>query len=80
MLWALKLWLSIDTSGFALREIIRYKLIPRAIAYYTGEAAEDDEGDDEDEFDDEDEDDEEARGPRPLFGEAAASSGIERVW
>lgn len=49
------------------REIIRYKLIPRAIAYYTGEAAEDEEGDDEDDYDDEDEDDEEARGPGALI-------------
>ena len=37
----------------ARREIIRYKLIPRAVAYYTGEAAEE-EGDEEDDYDDED--------------------------
>lgn len=37
----------------ARREIMRYKLIPRAVAYYTGEAAEE-EGDEEDDYDDED--------------------------
>jgi hypothetical protein len=43
----------------ACREIIRYKLIPRAVAYYTGEAAEDEEDDEDgDEYDDEDDDDE----------------------
>jgi len=43
----------------ARREIIRYKLIPRAVAYYTGEAAEDEEDDEDgDEYDDEDDDDE----------------------
>ena len=56
----------LEWTGSARREIIRYKLIPRAIAYYTGEAAEDEEGDDEDDYDDEDEDDEEARGPGAL--------------
>ncbi|KAK9842272.1 hypothetical protein WJX81_003991 [Elliptochloris bilobata] len=42
-----------------LGEIIRYKLIPRAVAYYTGEAAEDGDEDDEDDYDDEDEVDDE---------------------
>ena len=49
----------------ARREIIRYKLIPRAVAYYTGEAAEDEEDDEDgDEYDDEDDDDE----ARPASG------------
>ena len=61
------------------REIIRYKLIPRAIAYYTGEAAEDDEGDDEEDYDDEDEEDEEAR-TLSLLKASTASYGVEHAW
>lgn len=63
------------------REIIRYKLIPRAIAYYTGEAAEDEEGDDEDDYDDEDDDDEEARSPGALLkGLPAVGYSTKSAW
>jgi protein that interacts with mitotic cyclin clb2p len=49
---------AILSADFEIGEIIRHRLIPRAVLYFTGEALMDDYDDEEDEFETEDEEEE----------------------